>query len=277
MSFIEKILGGGLGIPEKNSTNWEVINNRNIQLSGVLLAALTGRSRVVVGGWNGADLAGVTVLFYDTLTATWVEEPKNNLIGLVIPQNPTLYYALRGQVVIQTQVLGGEDSIAWDETRVPLLVAGHYQNTATTTQPFAEWIGPQDLWPRASQAQAQAGTDNYVMMTALRVLQSIQANPQAPPDGSVTDLKIASLEWAASHSAGHLKFGGIMVQWGTASVGGWTQINWPTTFAYNPCVSAFAVNQETSIYVQGVGVNSFQAKSAGGGSPSIIWIAVGGK
>ncbi len=42
-----------------------------------------------------------------------------------------------------------------------------------------------DIVDRASQAEAEAGTDNVKTMTALRVLQSINDNPQAPPANSV--------------------------------------------------------------------------------------------
>lgn len=48
----------------------------------------------------------------------------------------------------------------------------------------------------ASQAEAEAGASNVKLMTALRVLQAIQANPQAPPTGSVTNARLATVPTA---------------------------------------------------------------------------------
>lgn len=48
----------------------------------------------------------------------------------------------------------------------------------------------------ASQLEAEAGLSNVKLMTALRVLQAIQANPQAPPTGSVTNAKLANVATA---------------------------------------------------------------------------------
>lgn len=48
----------------------------------------------------------------------------------------------------------------------------------------------------ASQLEAEAGLSNVKLMTALRVLQAIQANPQAPPAGSVTNAKLANVATA---------------------------------------------------------------------------------
>jgi len=48
----------------------------------------------------------------------------------------------------------------------------------------------------ATQLEAEAGLSDVKLMTALRVLQAIQANPQAPPTASVTNAKLADVATA---------------------------------------------------------------------------------
>ncbi|MDT8447588.1 MAG: hypothetical protein RRB13_11915 [bacterium] len=150
--FTQRTTPIGALVPEAGDTAWQNHHYRGQYLAGLLLKSLAGRSRLVAGGWDGADLTGVVAEFFDATTGQLVYESKTDLVALVIPTTPTIYYAKKGLAALQSVTLEVFNNSTWPEDQVPVLVAGYYQSSATETAPFAEFVGPM-LDPRASRGE----------------------------------------------------------------------------------------------------------------------------
>ncbi|MDT8447587.1 MAG: hypothetical protein RRB13_11910 [bacterium] len=142
----------GVLVPEAGDTAWQNHFYRSAHLIGAILKSQSERSRLLAGSWDGTDLSGVVAEFFDPLSGGLVVEAKTDLPGLVIPTVPTLYYAKQGLSAIQSVPLEVFTNTSWTLDQIPVLVAGYYQNTTTTTAPFAEFVGPMSD-PRISRGE----------------------------------------------------------------------------------------------------------------------------
>lgn len=149
----------------------------------------------LVNGSVGPDQLSSGLIFGFTLRGTWAED-ETYLAADGVVYNDVFYAAS----VANTATAGNRpdlDSTTWRVlfTLPELLIAvgslnGNVLIDATVT--FAKLASA----ALASQLEAEAGLSNVKLMTALRVLQAIQANPQAPPTASVTNAKLADVATA---------------------------------------------------------------------------------
>lgn len=149
----------------------------------------------LVNGSVGPDQLSSGLVFGFTLRGTWAEA-EAYLAADGVVYNDVFYAAS----VANTATAGNRpdlDSTTWRVlfTLPELLIAVGSLNgnvLIDATVAFAKLAAA----ALASQLEAEAGLSNVKLMTALRVLQAIQANPQAPPAASVTNAKLATVATA---------------------------------------------------------------------------------
>ncbi|MDT8447584.1 MAG: hypothetical protein RRB13_11895 [bacterium] len=150
----EKIFPLGQRLFEPNSPRWAAAWHQNEQIKSWVMWHLAQGNSLAAGSWDGTTLSGIAVDFFNATTGTYSRVQFANLVPGSTAA-PTLWVAdqTSGTIISEPLINFDEQSAtlsqdylnaalpAPDAGRYPLLITGKFQESPTSQNDFAEFLG----------------------------------------------------------------------------------------------------------------------------------------